>query len=624
MPLCRISSLRILLFLFACWGINSATAGKLRIDFNDRGGDLPVHTQEDFDAFVIGAIGGNGALQTTPTTLRFGTITVTVSNDGGNGLDDRRRMDLTNTVTFTNATVFQDFIFNQGATTTNSGISLRVQGLVSNQTYTFTLWSFDSGSAGNRVSDWYANGILVRNNYAFNGAVPPTSNSQYKFSFNATANSSGEVLIQGRRDSSSVDQNNAAATGVFLNALEIDAIPDQGPPCDTIEHFEPGSNLYGWTGGATFAEQDQEVANLKAIGAKWVRINVVWFAVEPQKGVYDQGLLSLYDNLMQRLGENGIKAIFVTADTPYWASSDPGKTNSVWNSRYAPTNMQDFANYLVFLLERYRSTGPHAYEIWNEQNESYYWPGGVNATNYLSMLSTCYTAIKAADPQAIVLNGGLTDNSSMSNFITTLYAAGGKPYFDAWSQHTYRRTPQYETAISTVRNIMVANGDSQKKIWVTEAGWTTYTNASDPSAVSYARQAHYLTNFFTRLAAYPYVEVGLWYTSRSYDETQKEGSFGLQLPDFTPKPSYHAFREWVEAASRHCFPHFIDLLTPTFLTNGIRIQFSADPGFVYTVQASGTLTNWDTLSTNVVSTNSTFIFDDPITNSGARFYRVLW
>ncbi|MDB6026270.1 MAG: cellulase family glycosylhydrolase [Verrucomicrobiales bacterium] len=602
----------------------NAIGRPLRIDFNDRSNDVPVHTQEDFDAFVIG---GSGSQQTATNTLRYGTITLSIWSDLGIGLDDRRRTVLTNSVNFTNTQILEDFVFNENATSTNSGLSLRIQGLASNQTHQITIWSFDSNSTGNRVSDWYANGVLVKNNYSFNGSVRPTSNTDCHFTFSATANSSGTILIQGRCDSTSVDNTSAPATGVFLNAIEIDSIPDQSPPCGTLDHFQPGSNLYGWTGGATFEDQNQEVANLKEAGVKWVRMNVVWYAVEPtQKGSYDTGLLAFYDNIMARFAEAGIKVIFVTADTPYWASTDPAKTPGTWNTRYAPGNLNDLADYMVFLLNRYRSTGPHAFEIWNEQNENYYWPPTANATNYVNMLRTCHDAIKAADPQAIVLNGGLTDNSSMSNYMATLYAVGAKPYFDAWSQHIYQRTPQYETAIQVVRDVMVANGDAAKKIWVTEAGWTTYTNITDPTAVSYARQAHYLTNFFTRLAAYPFVAVGLWYTSRSYDESTKEGSFGLVLPDFTKKPSFYAFKEWVAAADLHCYPHFLSLSPPTFLPGGTaRIGINADPRFVYTVKVSTNLPNWQTLSTNLTGTNSNLIFDDlQASNSLNRFYRVDW
>ena len=80
-----------------------------------------------------------------------------------------------------------DFIFsrdNSGA----SGLDLYIAGLAANQPYDFIIWSYDNGSAGTRVSDWFANGVLVTNNYTFNGSALPTDDSQYRFTFRATAN----------------------------------------------------------------------------------------------------------------------------------------------------------------------------------------------------------------------------------------------------------------------------------------------------------------------------------------------------------------------------------------------------------------------------------------------------
>jgi len=280
----------------------------------------------------------------------------------------------------------------------------------------------------------------------------------------------------------------------------------------------------------------------------------------------------------------------------------------------------------VFLLNRYRSMGPHAFEIWNEENASGFWPSGVNAADYFNMLKTCYMAIKAADPQAIVLNGGLTDGSNTTNYLSALYVAGGKDYFDAWSQHTYTKTPQYETIVSKVRNIMVANGDSAKKIWMTEFGWLTSSNVTETGAVSFNRQAHYLTNMFTRLATYPYLEVACWYTSRSFDENTHEGSFGLMLPDFTRKPSFYAYKDWVASAGRLCAPLQIAFSMPPQLSNGaVRLGFNATTGFSYSIQASTNLSDWQTIATNISGTGGSYSYEDSEgTNFSTRFYRVMW
>src|SRR5436190_4378259 len=114
-----------------------------------------------------------------------------------------------------------------------------------------------------------------------------------------------------------------ACWGIILLLLASASVgfSQNPPPCGTIAHFLPGVNLDGWTGGATFAEQDESVALLKELGARLVRIDAPWHALEPEtKGVYDTNLLSFYDHIVPPLCSNGMTCIFVNATTPYWAS----------------------------------------------------------------------------------------------------------------------------------------------------------------------------------------------------------------------------------------------------------------------------------------------------------------
>src|SRR6476469_9649085 len=119
----------------------------------------------------------------------------------------------------------------------------------------------------------------------------------------------------------------------------------------------------------------------------------------------------------------------------------------------------------------------------------------------------------------------------------------------------------------------------------------------------------------------------MWYTSRSYDETVKEGSFGMTLPDFTPKPAYYAFSNWIVQAGQICPPvGLIKLLSITRTSpNAARVEFMAPTGFVYTLQSSSNLSLWFPAATNITSTNDIFAADDvQSADSALRFYRVLW
>ena len=195
----------------------------LAIDMNDRSFGIATNTPAGFDSFIIGTVGSSTLIQTAATVRTFGTYTVTISGNGVNpGYDDRLRTTPTNSAALSHAPIYRDFIFSPD--TGAGGLNATVAGLVPNQAYRVTIWSFDQGNTGNRVSDWSANGSLVVNNFTFNGSNLPTNDTQYQLSFKASADTSGQIAIQGRRDSSGV-----TGIAVFLNALKVETTTPDAP-----------------------------------------------------------------------------------------------------------------------------------------------------------------------------------------------------------------------------------------------------------------------------------------------------------------------------------------------------------------------------------------------------------
>jgi hypothetical protein len=188
----------------------------LRLDFNDRDNNTANRTQTGFSNFVIGAVGGTAALQTGPVTRVFGGLSVTLSDSAPSaGYVDRYRTTPSDSGAFTLENLFRDFVFSEDRTGT-SGLDLLITGLVPSQPYQFTVWSFDSGSGGNRVSDWLANGVWFTN-YTFNGAVLPANDDANRIQAIATATAAGELLLAGRRDPVS----GSGQPAVFINGLEV-------------------------------------------------------------------------------------------------------------------------------------------------------------------------------------------------------------------------------------------------------------------------------------------------------------------------------------------------------------------------------------------------------------------
>lgn len=199
-------------------GVTASTV--LAIDVNDRSSNTAGLTEPGFSAFVINSVGSSTAIQTQPTVRVYGGITITLSNTTSAGYDDRLRTSPGNSGAFTESLLLRDNLFSQDNSGTG-GLDIGISGLTPNIAHRVTLWSFDGQSFGAKVSDWFANGVLVKSNYTFNSNVSPSSNDQYQFSFDATTSGSGSMLISGRRDPSTT------SFGAYLNALKIERLTAQ-------------------------------------------------------------------------------------------------------------------------------------------------------------------------------------------------------------------------------------------------------------------------------------------------------------------------------------------------------------------------------------------------------------
>ncbi|MHB8669983.1 MAG: cellulase family glycosylhydrolase, partial [Acidimicrobiales bacterium] len=325
------------------------------------------------------------------------------------------------------------------------------------------------------------------------------------------------------------------------------------------------------TWGISQADIDRSVASMAAAGVGWVRANMSWSGGEPDaKGVLNEGWLVQIDYAVKKARAAGIKVLMPIADgVPYWASADPAKYSDAsgnhWNKYWRPSNEADYADFVRAMVGRYQALGVHTYEVWNEPNTSSFWPSGPSATEYTALLAAAYPAIKTADPTATVVLGGLSKNDY--DYLAQLYAAGAGNYFDVVAVHPYTGTAdptwcwnQAGTTklakdafcgIEEVHNTMVANGDSDKRIWLTEFGWSTTTGAY---GVSEATQAQFLTEALNKIkSSYPYVQTAFWYNFRNNfwlndAPADYEANLGLLRVDFSAKPAYAALKSWTGVA----------------------------------------------------------------------------
>ena len=235
-------------------------------------------------------------------------------------------------------------------------------------------------------------------------------------------------------------------------------------------------------------------------GVGWVRADFPWWMVEPTQGNWSW---SNTDAVMDTAWERGVKVLPILCyGCVYTGHQADG-------NRYVPAEDLDlWTNYVTKVVTRYAARHPGqltAVEVWNEPDISTFWNGTV--AEYVAVLQRTYTTVKAIDPSITVVLGGLT--SRATDFLSSLYSAGAKNYFDVMAFHPYIQphspSETWETGgvlgfgttkhsfsrrIDAMRSVMSDNGDGSKPIWLTEVGWPTTGNSS----VSEANQALYTTN----------------------------------------------------------------------------------------------------------------------------------
>ena len=232
------------------------------------------------------------------------------------------------------------------------------------------------------------------------------------------------------------------------------------------------------------------------LGFGWVKQQVQWRDVELSKGNYYWDEL---DQVVQAANVRDLRVLFSILRSPSWAA------NSVDSP---PRDFNDFGDFVAAMAARYGNRGM-AYEIWNEQNLKREWvdypigaPGWpAGACKYKELLQIAYTRIKAADPYAMVITGGLTptgyNNPDVAvddrTYLRQMYNCGIAGWFDALGGHHpsgYNNPPDvdpywappppgfkgdrsffFKATVEDYHQIMLDKGDWSHRIWLTEFGW---------------------------------------------------------------------------------------------------------------------------------------------------------
>jgi hypothetical protein len=280
------------------------------------------------------------------------------------------------------------------------------------------------------------------------------------------------------------------------------------------------------------------VALMKASGVSTVRLLIPWTAIQHTPDSYDW---SMVDKTVDAAAAQHISILATVNSPPAWAVL-PGQPPVAGR----PASPAAFGRFAGKVAEHFRGK-VSAYEIWNEPNAASFFAPSPDPAGYVDLLKAAYPAIKAADPSALVVTGGLgaiIDFATIAidpvKFVTAMYAAGAKDYFDAISFHPYQYTMKFSESwhpdaplnqLAGIRQAMILNGDAGKRVWATEYG-------EPSSVVGETAQAVYLEDMLSKWSQLPYAGPVYVYTVRDRDSlsTQPEDTLGIYRSDGTPKP----------------------------------------------------------------------------------------
>ncbi|MFE2689044.1 cellulase family glycosylhydrolase [Streptomyces mirabilis] len=325
----------------------------------------------------------------------------------------------------------------------------------------------------------------------------------------------------------------------------------------------------------TDAELAKAMDDAEELGVGWLRVDLSWRTIQPDSPT--QYLWERFDRVVDAARAHGLKLLPTISYTPRWAADPACQSTS---QTCPPSDDARFAGFARQAVERYAPKGVHTWEIWNEPNIKPFWQTGPDAARYADLLAATAPAIRAADPEAYLLLGGLAavdtipskQYVSHKTFLDELGRLGALKQVDAISYHpyTYPLLPSTETATGTryedidrTHDNLVATlkryGEGDMPVWLTETGaptWSTGKAADSPDARDTAHvtprlQAEIATDTVTASAAIPAVEVVFWFSYRDTEPqtptSRKARHYGLTYYDGRRKPAFEALEKAIHA-----------------------------------------------------------------------------
>jgi hypothetical protein len=275
-----------------------------------------------------------------------------------------------------------------------------------------------------------------------------------------------------------------------------------------------------------------------AAGVRWIRLRVSWFNIEPANTTPANYNWSLLDQSIAAAKGAKINLVVTLEGNPSWAAPTHGGPVN---------NLAEFAQFAGALAARYPDV--QYWEIYNEPDNVLNF--GNQPAVYAAHLNAAYPAIKAANPGAKVVMGGVamdwfTDQGGNfpRNFVNDMLTACSQPCFDVGNFHYYpvyrAKWESYGRDIigkaNAFRQILSAKGFS-RPVMNTETGWV-YSTIPTTDWGGEAVQGRYVPKTFVRGMAAGLITTN-WYAMIDADDSLP-GLLGGRSPSFQVREAYTA------------------------------------------------------------------------------------
>lgn len=344
------------------------------------------------------------------------------------------------------------------------------------------------------------------------------------------------------------------------------AAPPNSPGHDSP--FGVASNL----GNRVRSDEHRAMTTLmREAGVRWAREEISWDRVQfEQHGPYrwggDENGMFNYDQAIELQRQAGINVLGLLAYNPAWFKSK-NPVLDAW--------LSDWGDYVYNVVARYgRERDQIRYwEVWNEPNlrPFGYEHGLYTIHDFVRVLDVARAAIKTADPDAVIVLGGVADiwgqpptaeDYDSFDYLRMLHDAGGWNSFDILGWHPYRPAPpeavlhrrgpdmSFADELRTMEALLAELGP--KPVWITEVGFSAFTGIF---GVSEADQAALLQRMYVQALAHPMIEKLFWYDMRNdisshtyytqpqYDNTQEQYHYGMLRRTYPLNPDDSTIRK---------------------------------------------------------------------------------